>query len=148
VRPYGQAEATCAQYSFMNTNKLIEIAKALKPISWKQQCFHVTIACCKGRPLAIATNKPKCTHPKNLMYDYKDQYGKPKNKMIGLHSELAAILRLGRDDCRDISFYVLRIDNNGNPNMSKPCSGCMSVFNQIGYKNIYYTNRNGQFERM
>lgn len=132
----------------MNTNRIIELAKVLKPNNWCKQCFHVTFAYNKNRPLAIAFNKPQCTHPINLRYNYKDKEGKPKNKLIGLHSEMAAMLRLGMEDCSHIDFYVVRIDNNGKPNMSKPCSGCMSVFNQVGYKNIYYTNRKGQFEKL
>ena len=132
----------------VNHSKLIEIAKSLKPLSWKSHSFHVTFAFNKNHLLSTGLNKPMCSHPINLKYDYRDRDNKPRNSVIGLHSEMSALLRLGREDCSDISFYVLRIDNNGKPNMSKPCGGCMSAFRQIGFKNIYYTNKRGEFERI
>lgn len=56
------------------------------------------------------------------------------------HSEISAILKLGKEDCSDIEFFNIRIDNNGNIASSKPCANCMNMLRTMGFKRIYYTN--------
>jgi deoxycytidylate deaminase len=76
---------------------------------------------------------------------YKIKYG--KYKVFGsksykpcFHSEISAILKLGKEDCSDIEFFNIRIDNNGNIVSSKPCANCMNMLRTMGFKRIYYTN--------
>lgn len=128
--------------------RIIEIAKALKPVDWGKMPFHTTFAFRKNKLLAVASNQPEKTHPRNLRYDYRDRKGKPRSHIIGLHSELSAVIKLGMRDCSEISFYVVRIDNLGNANYSKPCSGCLDMFRQVNYKEVYFTDRKGKFKKL
>lgn len=127
--------------------KLIDLARALKPRDFTGRCWHVTFAFNKSRLLAVGWNKPNHTHPRNLRLDYIKN-GRHLGTTIGLHSELACFLRLGREDCSSIDFYNVRIDRNGNPNMSFPCRGCLSLFHQIGARQVFATDKNGDFTRI
>lgn len=126
----------------IKTNKLVDIAKALKPNNKELSSFHVTFAYNKKRLLKIGVNSKK-THPRNLRYNYLDRKGKNRSHLVTIHSELSVIIKLGLEDCSHIDFYVLRIDNNNRLNYSKPCSGCQDLFNQVGYRNIYYSTKKG-----
>lgn len=126
----------------IKTKRMIEIAKALKPDNNELSSFHVTFAYNKKRLLAIGQNSKK-THPRNLKYKYLDHKGETRNHLVTMHSELSVIIKLGLEDCSHIDFYVLRIDNSNQLNYSKPCLGCQDLFNQTGYKNIYYSTKSG-----
>ena len=66
--------------------------------------------------------------------------------MVGLHSELAAVLRYGEDDCTDCTIINVRIDKNGKTANAKPCLGCQSVLKQVGFNEMYYSTEN-EFEQ-
>jgi len=127
-------------------NKLIKIARSLK--SFDKYNHHVTFIFKKKRLLTIGINNCNKTHPRALKYNYTDHLGKNRSDKITIHSELAAIIKLGREDCRDLTFYNIRIDNNNKVNYSKPCTGCLHLLNQVGYKNIFYTNKSGNFKKL
>lgn len=126
----------------IKTDRLVEIAKALKPANKDLSSFHVTFAYNKKRLLAIGMNSRK-THPRNLRYNYLDRKGRNRSHLVTIHSELSAVIKLGLEDCNHIDFYVLRIDNNNQLNYSKPCTGCIDLFQQVGYRNVYYSTKKG-----
>ena len=128
-------------------DRLINIARNKKPKDWDKKSFHVTIAFKKKQILSIGVNKYK-THPKNLNYNYISRLGNNRSHLVGIHSELDAVRKLKVIDCSNITFYVIRIDKFGNPNYSKPCSGCLDVFKDVGYKKIFYTNHEGNFNEL
>lgn len=127
---------------------MIEIARAMKPANFAARCWHVTFAFNKGKCLAIGCNKPGFTHPRNLALDYVNGNNEHVGDTIGVHSELSCFLRLGLEDCSGISFYNVRIDRNNSANFSFPCRGCRSLFKQINARNVFATNKNGQFEKV
>jgi deoxycytidylate deaminase len=126
----------------VNVNRLVNIAKALKPNNKNLPTFHVTFAYKKNKLLAIGMNSRK-THPRTLKYNYTDTDGKNRNHLVTVHSELSVIIKLGLEDCSCINFYVLRIDNNNKLNYSKPCSGCQDLFMQVGYRSVHYSTKSG-----
>lgn len=130
------------------TTGLIELATTLKPVDFNSRTFHVTFACRNSKILAIDVNKPHHTQPYNLHLDYVDDEEKNISNLVWTHSELHCWIKLGTPmDCSKLDFYVIRIDNNNTPAMSKPCRGCRSLFSQIRYRRVYYTiNKKGDFE--
>ena len=132
----------------MKHSRIIEIAKAFRPGDWGKMPFHLTFAFKKSKLLCVGRNNINKTNPRNLKYNYIDRDGKSKSHVIGIHSELSAVIKLGTENCSDISFYVIRIDNIGNANYSKPCSGCMDMFRQVGYREIFYTDKQGKFKKI
>lgn len=129
----------------MNFNKYVEITRSLMPDVIDHRTFHTTFIVRKGRIQKIGINANK-THPANLRFNYKGRDGLDIRKFVGTHSELSAILKYGKDDCSDCTFVNIRIDKNGKVAMAKPCMGCQSIFNQVGFKKVLFSNEKGLFE--
>lgn len=106
--------------------------------------FHTTFILKKNRLQKIGINVDK-THPENLKYKYYGKCGIDIRNRVGIHSELSAIMKYGKEDCSDCIFINVRIDKNGNQTMAKPCRGCQDLLRQIGYKKVFYTNEKGEF---
>jgi deoxycytidylate deaminase len=115
------------------------------PAVINHRTFHVTFIVKKNKIQKIGINVNK-THPQNLKYDYVGREGIDIRGFVGIHSELSAIMKYGRDDCSDCTFVNVRIDKNGEVSMAMPCMGCQSLLNQVGYKRVFYTDRNGEFK--
>lgn len=120
-------------------NNYIEIAKALKGTKQTGRAFHVTVATQKKKVLAIGVNNYDRVVYKTRFGKYK-VYGSESYKPC-LHSEISAILKMGKEDCSDIEFFNIRIDNNGEIAPSKPCANCMNMLKIMGFKRIYYINK-------
>lgn len=133
--------------NFKKFQRLIEISRALLPKYANLRCFHTTFIINKGKIVSIGWNNQK-THPKNLQFNYKSQDGKNICKEVGLHSELAAILKYGKEDLSNHIFVNIRIGKDGKPKIARPCNGCFSAINQFGYKKLFYTNHIGEFEEL
>jgi tRNA(Arg) A34 adenosine deaminase TadA len=65
-----------------------------------------------------------------------------------LHAELGAILGMDRSITQGSTIYVVRINREGLPRMSKPCSMCENALKHVGVKRVIYTDRNGRIENM
>lgn len=113
-----------------NFKRLKDIAVALKPRQQTGKCFHVTFIYDKSKLLSIGVNN--YNRLKNRFSTHNDRHN------LGLHSEFAAILKLGLDDCNKLTFINVRIDNNGKLAMSKPCCNCQMLLQQVGYKKLWY----------
>lgn len=106
--------------------------------------FHTTFIIKKNKIQKIGVNTSK-THPTNLRYKYTGSAGEDIRAMVGVHSELSAVLKYGKEDCSDCTFVNVRIDRKGRVAMSKPCRGCQDMLDQIGFKRLYYSNIDGEF---
>jgi len=125
--------------------KYIDITKALMADNFTAKTFHTTFIVRKNRIQKIGINSDK-THPANLKYSYKGKDGTDIRRFIGLHSELSAILKYGKEDCSDCTFINVRIDRNGETAISKPCIGCQDLLRQVGFKKVFYSIKKEQFE--
>ena len=65
-----------------------------------------------------------------------------------LHAELGVILGMDRSITRGATIYVVRINREGHPRMSKPCPMCENAMKHVGVKRVVYTNRAGRIENM
>ena len=87
----------------------------------------------------VACNKHRhCGFGKRFR-DYND--GDPT-----LHAELGAILGVDRSITQGSTIYVVRINREGLPRMSKPCTMCESAMKHVGVKRVVYTERDGRIE--
>lgn len=87
--------------------------------------------------LTIGMNDYGKIHRSHKWGDYKSTRANSKYT-AALHSELSAIIKLGLSDCSHLTIVNIRIDNNNNPAISKPCVNCRKILEQVGYKNLYY----------
>lgn len=121
----------------INFSKLEEITKALKSSKQTGKCFHTTFAFRGSKLLSIGINNYKKQHPARKFGNYVSTKGEG-DYVAGIHSEVSSLIKLGMEDCSDITFVNIRVDNNNRLANSRPCSNCQRVLNQIGYKNIWF----------
>ena len=121
----------------INFSKLEEITRALKSSKQTGKSFHTTFAFRGSKLLSIGINNYNRQHPSRKFGKYHATKGSGIYTP-GIHSEVSALIKLGLEDCCDITFVNLRINNNDKIANSKPCPNCSRVLNQIGYKNIWY----------
>ena len=124
-------------------NKCIEITKCLKKDKSTGHSFHTTFIFDKSKLLSIGFNNYNKLHRRHRFGIYRGTKDNPEKYISGIHSEIDAIIKLGRTDCSRLVFINIRIDNNNNPNMSKPCENCFRVLQGLGFKQIYYIDQLG-----
>lgn len=102
--------------------------------------FRVGAVVYKGNKIiGWGYNKADKTHPKSF-HPYKS-----------IHAEFDAVLeavwKLGlKLDSRlgpfldDYSIYVHRLKKDGSDGLAKPCQWCQKMLDQVGIKEIYYSN--------
>jgi len=129
----------------MNFAKIKEISLALAPKHPSdQRCRHFSFIVHKKRVLSIGFNSPK-TLPINLKYNFVNKKNVPINDLVGTHSELSAVIKLGAEDCNGLVMVNTRINRNNAIDFSMPCSGCQSFLKTLNFKKIYYSDKNGNF---
>jgi deoxycytidylate deaminase len=132
----------------MNFNKIIEVSYALiNKHSADLRCRHFSFILDRNRIISIGMNSTK-THPLNLKYNYVNKDNKSISDIVGTHSELNAVIRLGEEDCSRLTLINSRINRNNMLDYSAPCSGCSDMIKQLNFKNVYFSNAQGKFDKI
>ena len=129
----------------LDFQRLEETAKAMKPIFQTGKSFHVTFVFKKNKFICAATNNYNKQHPYHRFGEYKATKSNSPNYQSGLHSEVAALIKLGKEDCSEFKFVNIRINNENEPAQSKPCKNCQKVLDQVGYKEIWFMQESGKY---
>ena len=116
--------------------RTVDIAKAMCPLNLEHRCSHMAFLIKCGKIVHIGTNSCK-SHPKTLEYDYKN------HQLVGLHAELNVCMKSGKENLKDYSMVVLRVDRKGNLANSRPCCGCQSVIKQFNIGDVWYSDSKG-----
>ncbi len=127
----------------MNTDRLIKIAKDLKPLHQSGSHFVISFAVKHGRILRIGINNYKKTDTINKDYLKADGHIAPFR-----HSESDLIKKMRFTEKERITVYVIRISNSGNVSLAKPCCHCAYLLGKEQFKAVYYSNNEGKFERL
>lgn len=66
------------------------------------------------------------------------------------HAEVNALAKVPRQCRHRAELYVIRFQRNGNLSMARPCALCRRFlsYNGIDFRNVYYTNWDGEWDRM
>lgn len=129
----------------MNFDRIIEVSYAIAgKHEFKQRCRHFSFIIDGNRILSIGFNKPK-THPYNLKFNYVNKQKNRISDIVGTHSEMNAVLKHGKENCKNLILVNTRINRNNELDYSKPCVGCLDMIKSLGFKKIYYTNREKSF---
>lgn len=132
----------------MNFNKIIEVSYALiNKHNADLRCRHFSFIMNKNKILSIGLNSLK-THPLNLKYNYVNKNNQNISEIVGTHSELSAVIKLGEEDCSGLTLVNTRINRNNMLDFSAPCSGCCDMINQLNFKNVYFSNAQGKFDKL
>ena len=132
----------------MNFKKIIELSYALLPTHGDYRCRHASFIIYKDKIMSIGINNPNKTHPKNLKFGYRNKRNEPINEIIGIHSELAAVIKFGRQTLQDLDIVNTRIDRNNMLVLAKPCIGCQDMLKQLGINRIFFSNNQSRFEQL
>ena len=67
-----------------------------------------------------------------------------------LHAEQDALSKLPPETVKGASIIVIRINNNaaGKISMGKPCEHCQKMIEELGIKNVYYSDYSGEIRKM
>lgn len=117
-------------------DKANQIARSLCPTNREVRTSHIAFLIKSSIIQKIGTNK-KRTHPATKSHPYHEG-------IVGIHAELDCLLKMDKEDLSDYSMLVIRVDNNGKLNMSKPCKGCQSLLQQFNVKEVWYSDSKGQ----
>lgn len=104
------------------------------------RCRHFSFVIDGNKIIKIGFNRSK-THPRNLLYNYKNRRGEFMADQIGIHSEMDAIIKLGLTDCSGLNIVNTRINRNNQLDMSKPCNGCLHMLRSLNFNSIFYFDR-------
>jgi deoxycytidylate deaminase len=121
----------------INFNRLEEISRALKPLHQTGKKFHTCFAYHGNKLISIAANDYSKLHPAHKWGEYKNTKFNGEY-CSGVHAEVKNLIKLGLEDCSHLTFVNIRIDNNGEPAISKPCANCERVLRQIKIRQIWY----------
>jgi len=83
---------------------------------------------------------------KSNFCSFGKRFRKTGEGLSTLHAELACILNLDRSTTSGASIYVVRVGNDDEFKMSRPCSMCDAALRHVGVKRVNYTNVEGNLE--
>lgn len=127
------------------TNKfrtqMVKLAGSITCKLTSQHWKHVSIILDGKTPVSYGFNHPYKTHP--IGYRYKHRYH-------SIHSEVHAITSYQGNvqDFRKFSILNIRLDDNGVLKMSKPCTNCLPLLLELGFKQIFFSNSRGNIEEL
>ena len=64
-----------------------------------------------------------------------------------IHAEVDAIIK-ARTNIKGFSLIVVRLSAKGKLTLAKPCNHCMMYIEYVGIKNVFYSNKKGEIERI
>lgn len=122
----------------INFKRLEDITRSLKPFNQTGKTFHTTFIYKGSKLLKIGHNSYTKLHREHKFGKYRPTKDDSSRYTAGIHSEMDAIIKLGQTDCSDLTFVNVRINNTGEPAISKPCLNCKRVLEQVGFKTLWY----------
>lgn len=130
----------------MNLDKVVEITFALAgKYPYKKRCRHFSFIFERNRLISIGINNPK-THPLNLKYNYIGKKQLKINDVVGTHSEMSAVIKIGPENCKGLTIVNTRVNRNNELDYSCPCNGCRDMIKKLGFKKLLYTTKLQKFE--
>jgi deoxycytidylate deaminase len=129
--------------------RLEDIASSL--IDWSEniRCRHFSFILNKKKVVAIGTNQQK-THPTHLKNrKISIRTGEDFSEQKHTCSEFNAIIKLKNltnINTKKCTLVNLRYDRNRKLALASPCMSCANLLKFHEFKNILYTNNNGDYE--
>ena len=117
--------------------RAIEISKALKPKYQSGQHFHTSFAFQRSKIISIAWNNYDLEHLHHKYGQYKPTRDKDAKYKASRHSEICLLQKLILPP-QDLVLINVKIDNNNQPSLAKPCDNCIKVVDGL-FKRIYFT---------
>lgn len=134
----------------MNIQKCFNLAKNASEFS----DHKIKIGCIliyKNKVISVGYNTTK-SHPIQKEYNiYRNTKNRTydTNKMNNsLHAEMMCLLNAKKHfkgDFSKCSIYIYSTKKDGSTRLTRPCNACMRYIDELGIKNIYYTNNSNSY---
>lgn len=129
-------------------HKSVEISYAfVGKKNFQQRCRHFSFIFDRSKLISFGFNSYK-THPLNLKYNYINKEKTRISSIVGTHSEMSAVIKLGFKNCSGLTMINTRINRKNELDYCCPCSGCLDMIRKLGFKNAYFTNKIKNFEEI
>ena len=121
-------------------NKILNISNELKYTN-PHRCKHFSFIVKRSTILSFGQNTYDKTHPIGKKLGYRNG---------NIHSELAAVVNFEWDRriLGDCDIVNVRLNRHGTIRYSKPCNCCLKLLEQLDVNRVYYTNKNGGFDKI
>ena len=129
-------------------NRLVEFARALKTKHQSGAKHHVAFLLRKTRIVCIGWNNYGKVHNSRRFGKFVSHKFTHDTYAPCVHAEISCITRWGQEDLRGYDMAVVRIDNNNNPNMSRPCVNCGKIIDAMGVRKIFYSDAIGECQEV
>ena len=125
----------------MNFKKLVKLAHKMLDLPDNHRHKHFSFILMRNKILAVGYNLSRKTNPLAKHYGHR---------FNNIHSELSAIKNFPYppsllNKCKMVN---IRIMANGNLGMACPCKYCAKLLNDFSLTNIWYTNKQGELEKV
>ena len=95
-------------------------------------------ACIFNHKIIIAKENTYKTHPFALKY----------SPYPYLHAETNCLVSAGLDNCKGCDIIIVRLKRDKSLSMALPCLSCLRSLRYVGIRNIYYSDWNGNIQKL
>lgn len=85
---------------------------------------------------------------KNKFSSFATRFTKKEKEFVTVHAELGSILNVERTHTEGATVYVVRVNNQDELRLSKPCPMCEEAMRFVGIKKVVYSTSEGTFEEV
>ena len=117
--------------------RIIEIARCLKEERQTGQMFHVCAGYLGSRLVGLGFNNYNKQHPYHKYDQYKPSRGGNNYKPC-IHAEADLLTRL-KIPTKDVTFFSVRLNNNNEVSLAKPCVNCFELLSKKGFRKIIFS---------
>ena len=131
----------------MNFERYVDVAKALKLTEQTGRCFHCALIIKQKKIICIGVNRYNKTNRISATYK-PTKVTNVKHFMSGIHAEIQAMGKLKHmESFSKLHLVSIRINNQNQLDDACPCSGCAFELGRVDFKHIWYSTKEGKFNR-
>lgn len=109
---------------------------------------HLGAVVVEGKTIISTGFNTQKTNPTQHRYNFYRNFNHPEKSIPKCHAEVSALNHLiGKKDIdwNNVSIYVYREWKDGSPACSRPCVACSKLIKDLGIKNIYFIDEEGNY---
>lgn len=110
---------------------------------------HIGAVVVDGKTIISTGYNSYKTRPLQHRYNIYRNFENYESSIPSQHAEIGALSHLiGKEiDWSNVSIFTYRELKNGKRACSRPCVACMSLIKDLGIKNIYFIDENGNYTK-
>ena len=74
-------------------------------------------------------------------------HSRSNGRRKGYHAEFSALIGSSKVDTAGATIYVTRVYKDGSFAIARPCKHCRKMLESAGVKTVWYTDRDGNFQK-